>query len=515
MCGIVAMMSTEKRVNATVRAKVFTQGVIVDTMRGHHSTGLVYVDDDGDVETYKKAMPGYDFVDTPKFNSITDDIYKYPFLIAHNRWATKGKVNANNAHPFQHDHITGVHNGSLYTWRGLAPNHDFETDSEYIFRGLADAEDNADILEHIDGAFALVWHDARDNTVHVCRNDDRPFHIAHVKGEDTIVCCSEEEMLRFILDRNGMDTDTIYQAGSGYEFTFSLDNLSKPRVREHTLLEDSWGNYRYSNYNGWEDSYAATRNRINTSSANITTIDKNEDPNSPVGTRIRCNIMDFVKYSGSGDYGYLHAMSIEDPYDIVRVNGLTSKEQSAIPHDCFEAKVVAESIDADNDGYLSCDRNGIVFMNQEAAYRGFNYDDGTLNRSADGKILHHSVFEESEYSRLEEEEKKSIASALDDDLAGEDKNAKEVAVEDSEKKTKDKGNIIVLPESNSFPEEDTFYTKEGVVYTKREARGLLIHGCSLCGDPITLHDFNDLEWHYGDSPICVNCVMDVDFTESH
>ena len=103
------------------------------------------------------------------------------------------------------------------------------------------------VIPLIDGSFALVWHDSRDNTVHVCRNDDRPFHIAHIKDEDTIIATSENEMLDFMLLRNGYEVEEQYKAGSGYEFIFSLDALTKPRVIKHELYEDQWANYGYGN----------------------------------------------------------------------------------------------------------------------------------------------------------------------------------------------------------------------------------------------------------------------------
>ncbi|MSE24831.1 hypothetical protein GKC32_10305, partial [Lactobacillus curvatus] len=58
-------------------------------------------------------------------------------LMGHNRWATKGKINERNAHPFEHDHIIGAHNGTLRN-QHLLPNHlDFEVDSDNIFHAMS------------------------------------------------------------------------------------------------------------------------------------------------------------------------------------------------------------------------------------------------------------------------------------------------------------------------------------------------------------------------------------------
>ena len=78
MCGIVMMASSAKLVAANARAKAFTQGIVVDTFRGHHSTGLAYIDWDGNTEIFKKPVSGYDFVHLPKFTDVMRDVEKFP-----------------------------------------------------------------------------------------------------------------------------------------------------------------------------------------------------------------------------------------------------------------------------------------------------------------------------------------------------------------------------------------------------------------------------------------------------
>ena len=501
MCGIVLMMSNEGTKGAAARRNAFTQGVIIDTMRGPHSTGLAYVDKDGFAETYKKPIPGHDFVETRKFGSIIKDIDDYPIMIAHNRWATKGKVNTVNSHPFSHGTITGVHNGSLWTWKNLSPNDDFETDSEYIFKALADATDTSEVIPYIDGAFVLVWHDSDDNTLHVCRNDDRPFHIAYIKDEDTIIATSEFEMLEFMMHRNGFESDDIFQAKSGHEFIFSMDDLKNPTSIEHELYDD----YRYANYNSW------TRPLTNTvANSNINKPMIPYSKSKRVGKVVRGNSMEFIRYSAQGDHGYILAMSIEDPYDFVRVQGFTVSEYNAIKEECLQGKVVAESIDYDNNGYLSISKNDVTFIDEVRAYKGMDYDEGKLNRASDGTILNWSRFDDDDDSDLgatgDDDEKKLVTSEVDDGVTTE-----EVAEEAPEKKLEaGKTNIIILPtshasESAEEEEEASFYTKEGVIITTLEAEKLVKHGCGACGDPIQLEDFNEVEWHYQDTPICVAC----------
>jgi len=52
----------------------------------------------------------------------------------------------------------------------------------------------------LDGAFSLVWHDTRNNTLNFARNDERPLCLAYAHG--IVYWASEELMLRWLLDRN-------------------------------------------------------------------------------------------------------------------------------------------------------------------------------------------------------------------------------------------------------------------------------------------------------------------------
>lgn len=76
------------------------------------------------------------------------------FVAGHTRFATRGKVNRRNAHPFRYGRIIGSHNGICD-----APQK-FRVDSEYLFSALNKARgDYQKGLENISGYWGLSWFD--------------------------------------------------------------------------------------------------------------------------------------------------------------------------------------------------------------------------------------------------------------------------------------------------------------------------------------------------------------------
>ena len=138
MCGIVSYMS-ETTTYRKDYENMLRDLLIVDTVRGFDSTGLMY-EDATHTRTLKKAMPGYDFVQLRQAQRALSDYYRGHYMVGHNRAATVGKVGEDTAHPFMFENVTGVHNGTLTgNYRGLSRlNH--TVDSEYLLSGLDEAK---------------------------------------------------------------------------------------------------------------------------------------------------------------------------------------------------------------------------------------------------------------------------------------------------------------------------------------------------------------------------------------
>lgn len=132
--------------------------------------------------------------------------------VGHNRSATIGENTTNNAHPFQHSNIVGVHNGTIRNkWELTDSGYKFQVDSDALFNGIK-LHGAKETLAKVDGAYSIVYFDSDDATINFARNDQRPMHFlkcteksssANVADKEFIFFGSELGMLGWICARNG------------------------------------------------------------------------------------------------------------------------------------------------------------------------------------------------------------------------------------------------------------------------------------------------------------------------
>lgn len=246
MCGIVGLISKSTDLKTSTRNQViFEQLLAADTFRGDHSTGVFAVDRvDGTVDYFKKAVSGWDFLDFRRTGSLMNTIPERAFVVGHNRWATHGKVNDRNAHPFLHGHIIGVHNGTTPK-SDFTKGRSFEVDSDALFNHLSEFG-SEDTLQNISGAFALVWYNSITESLHIIRNSRRPLTFAKSNSGE-IFFASEYLMLNWILDRNGVKDTTYFDAEVGVEYVFPLSDPYDFQEVERELYTFQYSNWSYSN----------------------------------------------------------------------------------------------------------------------------------------------------------------------------------------------------------------------------------------------------------------------------
>ena len=187
---------------------MFTDLLVVDSIRGMHSTGVAFVSrfNIDQNKVLKCVGPATNLVLTKEYE---ETIKKSSMcIIGHNRYATKGEITVDNAHPFQFEHVVGAHNGTIdyQAWKHLHENEKYGTDSQAIYSHLNEYN-LRETVNNLQGAWALTWFDHRDHTLNFLRNSKRPLHYAYSEDHTTIIWASEHLMLEFIMVRYGFKSD--------------------------------------------------------------------------------------------------------------------------------------------------------------------------------------------------------------------------------------------------------------------------------------------------------------------
>lgn len=199
MCGLVGLAG-----DTTGSWKdVFNELLIVDVVRGPHSTGAGFVGrgDDKFMLARRVGDP---------FNLLRSEDYEKAMslgnpqkvMIGHNRMATIGDKTEENAHPFMFDNVIGAHNGTLDKWclPDLTNHKLYGTDSQAIFATI-NAKGIDAALKEMSGAWALTYFDKRDKTFNMIRNSKRPLSYAYSGDRNTLIWASEPEMIEYVMGR--------------------------------------------------------------------------------------------------------------------------------------------------------------------------------------------------------------------------------------------------------------------------------------------------------------------------
>lgn len=225
MCGMVGMIS--KTSFSLDERTLFKQSLICDMLRGINSTGVFALNTKGELESYKKAVNGVDFLNLKAANQIVDAGNNIG-LIGHNRASTVGESTSENAHPFEYEDITLIHNGTLRNQHHLTDHTLFKVDSANIAYSFS-RDGVEETCKNMDGAYALIWHDKSDNTINALRNQERDLYLAKIKGGSTVFFVSEIEMLQWLAGRNKEKIEEYFmlKAHTQVKFHMSEDGDSK------------------------------------------------------------------------------------------------------------------------------------------------------------------------------------------------------------------------------------------------------------------------------------------------
>ena len=200
MCGIIGLVHKPGVGGFLTTAKsIFADLLYIDSLRGPDSTGMFMVSDGNKVLSLKQCAPPYilqksrEYVDIEKAGE-KDGV----FWVGHNRKATQGMINSDNAHPFRSGSIIMVHNGNFPAYK---THFDTEVDSEALCKYLDTHQKDLDYgLTDIKGAFAIVWYDMQKRSLFLYHNQDRPLFMAETHS--SFVFASEAIFIKLAIDRN-------------------------------------------------------------------------------------------------------------------------------------------------------------------------------------------------------------------------------------------------------------------------------------------------------------------------
>lgn len=249
MCGIVGIAGNM----STRHNDIFRDMLLLNVVRGADSTGIMQIELGSDKPPIISKALGHPLnllkeekgVFTPK--GKIDGVRKV--LLGHNRAATSGEVNVDNAHPIQVDHIIGVHNGTIHYTRDLVDGNTDDLDSRALYKTIA-AKGIDEAWKSFYGAAALVWWDSKEQTLNLIRNEERPLWVGWGLRRDVIYWASEPWMITVALNRNneslneleveGKKSHEIIQLKAHALHTFAPTSLTCPLKEVRELQKKSF-----------------------------------------------------------------------------------------------------------------------------------------------------------------------------------------------------------------------------------------------------------------------------------
>lgn len=209
MCGIVGVVAQRSATPILIR------GLQRLEYRGYDSAGLATVDADGAIKRLREVG---------KVQNLVDAVERTPVSggtgIAHTRWATHGKVTADNAHPHlststDADHaVCLVHNGIIENHitlreelQGLGYTFASQTDSEvivhlihyYLIQAPDLLEAVRQAVRRLEGAYALAVIASGENERIIAARQGCPLILGKGIGENFLA--SDVLALRAVTDR--------------------------------------------------------------------------------------------------------------------------------------------------------------------------------------------------------------------------------------------------------------------------------------------------------------------------
>ena len=135
MCGLTGLIDTSHAGFLAKDPDLLKGLMFINSLRGNSSTGLMGINKRKQADIYKVLGHPYKLMEFGLFNKFSETmIDDYWAVFAHGRFPTIGETSIKSAHPFEHKHITLMHNGTLKNHKSLNEKYkkDFDVDSELL-----------------------------------------------------------------------------------------------------------------------------------------------------------------------------------------------------------------------------------------------------------------------------------------------------------------------------------------------------------------------------------------------
>lgn len=258
MCGLVGVFGDGITQN---EANIFRWMLLLDVIRGEHSTGACIVYKQRNIDHIKVAKavsyPSrlferyYDIFERTgrtraAFNRVDRSIQ---LMMGHNRQATIGAVNTDNCHPFNKTNLVGAHNGTIRDGldditKGLVG----DTDSEQLFQKLSTTGNLEETLDGVYGAAALTYYTKASRELTLYRNAGRPLWTVTSKRGDYIMWASEPWMLTKAIERTRSASQFNHPVKLPEDTfqTFVVKGIRVEKIREGKVVLEATKPHVYS-----------------------------------------------------------------------------------------------------------------------------------------------------------------------------------------------------------------------------------------------------------------------------
>ena len=260
MCGIYGIAKSPtpytKRQHKVVK-KVLREIAIDSQTRGSHSSGIAKVGTS--TRIYKSLLPSEKFVDTKEYNDAVKSLLDASYiLLGHTRFATEGAIVKSNAHPFRVGNVVGAHNGCVYNIKEMQSKLDKQcpVDSQLIFKSINDNDNIQEAVQDFDSDFALSFVKENPMVLYLCRETNRPLHVAYIPELKTLFYASEASFINDALIKYNLDAD-VYSLNKNTLYAFDTSKFDdiKTNVEKTLFKYDSrtyhWSINQYSPNRGW------------------------------------------------------------------------------------------------------------------------------------------------------------------------------------------------------------------------------------------------------------------------